>query len=158
MEGLQHCHSKLIIHRDIKLDNILLNERGDVKIADFGVSKQITKGQLLKDRCGTPAYIAPEVLAEIPYDGVKADIWSSGIVLYAMLYGDFPFRGDSTSELEDSILAGKYSLEKTISHDARRLISRVLCPEPDIRPSIEEILGDSWMSDLDDSSIIFILI
>ena len=133
------------------MDNILINEVGDIKIGDFGVSKQISKDQLLKDRCGTPAYIAPEILAEIPYIGTLADIWSVGILLYAMVYGDFPFKGKDINELEDAILSGKFILENTVSLEAKKLIARILRQEPDFRPTIEEILEDTWMKNIDES-------
>lgn len=152
MNGLQHCHSRSIIHRDIKLDNILLSETGIIKIGDFGVSKEISKGEFIKNRCGTPIYIAPEILREIPYDGIKADIWSAGIVLYAMLYGTFPFKGDCINALEESILTGYFNLDEKISRKARTLLKRILTYDPNLRPSIREILEDPWMEECDDTS------
>ncbi len=117
------------------------------------MSKQLARGQKLKQRCGTPAYIAPEVLRDIPYDGVPADVWSAGVVLYAMLYGNFPFRADNVQELEAQILAGKYPLPDGISAEARSLISRILNQDPALRPTIEEILCDPWMQQLDENSM-----
>lgn len=91
IDGLCYIHSKLIAHRDIKLDNILLDGRGNVKIADFGVSKQTIHGAQMKEQCGTPAYIAPEILRNKGY-GLNVDLWSAGVVLFAMLYGTVPFK------------------------------------------------------------------
>ena len=71
-----YCHKKGVVHRDIKLDNILLDHKGNVKLGDFGVSRQVKKGEVLKDQCGTPAYIAPEVLLNHGYDGKRSDTWS----------------------------------------------------------------------------------
>jgi 5'-AMP-activated protein kinase catalytic alpha subunit len=85
IEGLGYIHKKRILHRDIKLDNILLDGKGNVKIADFGVSKLVKPGDVMHEQSGTPAYIAPEILREEGYMGFKADIWSAGVVLYAML-------------------------------------------------------------------------
>ena len=87
IEALRYCHSKRILHRDIKLDNILLTLEGDVKICDFGVSKIVRPGEKMTEQCGTPAYIAPEILLDRGYEGFAVDIWSAGVVLFAMLYG-----------------------------------------------------------------------
>ena len=99
VSGLHYCHSKGILHRDIKLDNILLSADGEVKICDFGVSKVIRRGEILTEQCGTPAYIAPEILKDRGYEGFGVDIWSAGVVLYAMLYGIVPFRANNMNEL-----------------------------------------------------------
>ena len=87
IEALRYCHSKRILHRDIKLDNILLTLEGDVKICDFGVSKIVRPGEKMTEQCGTPAYIAPEILLDRGYEGFAVDIWSAGVVLFVMLYG-----------------------------------------------------------------------
>lgn len=120
MEGLAYIHhSKLIVHRDIKLDNILLDTNGKIKICDFGVSKQlISEHEKLYEQCGTPAYIAPEILKEKFYEGFKVDIWSAGVCLYAMLMGTVPFKTASMHELHQIIVQGKYELtdDKLSSH------------------------------------------
>jgi serine/threonine protein kinase len=95
IEGLGYIHSKKILHRDIKLDNILLDGLGKVKIADFGVSKIVKNGEIMKEQCGTPAYIAPEIIKDKGYTGFKADLWSAGVVLFAMLYGTVPFKANN---------------------------------------------------------------
>lgn len=93
INGLKYVHSKGVLHRDIKLDNILLTSEGDVKICDFGVSKIVqNKNLVMEDQCGTPAYIAPEVFSGKGYKGFQSDIWSAGVVLYAMLLGTVPFK------------------------------------------------------------------
>ena len=102
LDGLCYIHSKNIAHRDIKLDNILLDGRGNVKIGDFGVSKQISSNLIMLEQCGTPAYIAPEILRNKGY-GLNVDLWSAGVVLYAMLYGTVPFKGASMEELHNLI-------------------------------------------------------
>ena len=91
IDGLSYIHSKNIAHRDIKLDNILLDGKGNVKIADFGVSRQIQPDQIMREQCGTPAYIAPEILRNRGYS-LNVDLWSAGVVLFAMLYGTVPFK------------------------------------------------------------------
>jgi serine/threonine protein kinase len=100
VDGLQYCHSKGIVHRDMKLDNLLLDESGTVKICDFGVSKQLTSShETMTEQCGTPAYIAPEILKDKGYRGFGVDIWSLGVCLYALLYGTVPFKANNMSEL-----------------------------------------------------------
>jgi len=99
IDGLGYIHSKQIIHRDIKLDNILLDGKGLVKIADFGVSKLVQKGETMREHSGTPAYIAPEIIKDKGYKGFKADLWSAGVVLFALLYGTVPFKANNMKDL-----------------------------------------------------------
>lgn len=112
IEGLAYLHhSKLIVHRDIKLDNILLDANGKIKIADFGVSRQVaTDTERMSEQCGTPAYIAPEILRDKGYEGFKVDVWSAGVCLYAMLIGTVPFKASSMQELHHLIINGKYDV------------------------------------------------
>lgn len=147
IDGLRYCHSKNILHRDIKLDNILLSADGEIKICDFGVSKIVRRGEKMSEQCGTPAYIAPEILLDKGYEGFGADIWSAGVVLYAMLYGTVPFKANNMSELQKMIIKGKYTLAEGISKEARDLLGRLLEKDPALRISIPNILGHSWMKD-----------
>lgn len=118
MYGLGHCITRSVLHRDIKLDNVLLdNERG-VKLCDFGVSKIIKKHQFIKEQCGTPAYIAPEIIADKGYEGFFGDVWSLGVVLYAMLCGTVPFKAPNMKELHKLIQAGEFTFPIEISEDA----------------------------------------
>ena len=89
---MKYIHSKGVSHRDIKLDNILIDINSYIKICDFGVAKKIKKGEMFNDQCGTPAYIAPEIFRGNGYDGSVSDVWSAGVVLYAMLAGTVPFK------------------------------------------------------------------
>ena len=114
IQGLGYIHKKRILHRDIKLDNILLDGKGKVKIADFGVSKYVKPHDIMHEQSGTPAYIAPEILREKGYAGFQADIWSAGVVLYAMLFGTVPFKASNMKELHKMIIKGKYNLKEEI--------------------------------------------
>lgn len=148
LEALHYCHKLNILHRDIKLDNIILDSEGVIKIGDFGVSKIIEPGQTMYDQCGTPAYIAPEILRDKGYIGWGIDVWSAGVVLYAMLYGTVPFRAQNMNDLHDMIIKAKYSLKSDISEVSRDLLKKILEPDPRKRLSIPEILAHPWFADL----------
>eukprot|EP01022_Parablepharisma_sp_SALTPOND_P013440 TRINITY_DN17_c0_g1_i1.p4 TRINITY_DN17_c0_g1~~TRINITY_DN17_c0_g1_i1.p4 ORF type:complete len:463 (+),score=67.94 TRINITY_DN17_c0_g1_i1:1612-3000(+) len=155
IEGLQHCHSRGILHRDIKLDNVLLNAKGDIKICDFGVSKIVKKGEKMMEQCGTPAYIAPEILRDKGYEGFAVDIWSAGVALYAMLYGTVPFKANNMRDLHKMIMKGSYSLKEDVSKEARDLLRRMLECNPRRRITIPEILGHTWMANVEKSIEMF---
>ena len=146
--ALQYIHSHNIVHRDIKLDNILIDLDNNIKICDFGVSKIIKKGDIMVEQCGTPAYIAPEILKNRGYEGFAVDIWSAGVVLYAMLSGTVPFKGGDINELHELIINGKFNPVKNISKDASHLINRLLDIDPKNRITIDEILVHPWIMDL----------
>jgi serine/threonine protein kinase len=118
--GIGYIHTKSILHRDIKLDNILLDGKGNVKIADFGVSKLVKKDEVMREQCGTPAYIAPEIIKDKGYTGFKADIWSAGVVLYALLYGTVPFKANNMGDLHKLIMKARYNLKDEISESKSR--------------------------------------
>ena len=155
IEGLQHCHSRTILHRDIKLDNILLNGVGDIKICDFGVSKIVKKGERMMEQCGTPAYIAPEILRDKGYENFAVDIWSAGVALFAMLYGTVPFKANNMHELHKLILKGKFTLKDEISVEAKDIIQKMLECDPKKRITIEEILTHKWLEDVDEKTSLF---
>ena len=142
---LKFIHSKGIIHRDIKLDNILIDLNNNIKICDFGVGKQYKKNEKLNDQCGTPAYIAPEILQNNGYYGPPVDIWSSGVVLYAMLSGNVPFKANNLKDLHKLIINGKFPYIKDISNDARNLIRKILEVDPCKRIDIDGIFNHPWM-------------
>ena len=145
IEGLKYIHKKNIIHRDIKLDNILIDTTNTVKICDFGVSRKIERGEKIYERCGTPAYIAPEIYKKIGYTGFQSDVWSAGITLYYILSGNLPFKGNNIHELENAILYGEYKKIKDISFEANDIIDRMLRLDPKDRITIEEILKHPWL-------------
>ena len=146
ISSIKFIHSKGIIHRDIKLDNILIDLNNTIKICDFGVGRTYKKNEKLKDKCGTPAYIAPEILINNDgYFGPPVDVWSSGVVLYAMLSGNVPFKGNNIKDLHQVIINGSYSNIKDISNEAKDLICKIFEVNPLKRINIDEILNHPWM-------------
>lgn len=126
ISALQFLHSKGIVYRDLKLDNILLDSKGHVKIADFGMCKEnMDEGVTTNTFCGTPDYIAPEILKELPYDR-SCDFWSLGVLVYEMLTGTSPFVGDLEEDLFRSILNSRITFPKYLSKDAMAFLKGVL--------------------------------
>lgn len=115
--GIEYIHKSGICHRDLKPENLLLDFDKTLKIVDFGLSNMYTAGssETLKTACGSPCYAAPEMIAGKKYLGLKSDIWSSGVVLYAMVCGFLPFEDPKTSNLYKKILAGDYKIPKFLS-------------------------------------------
>ena len=143
--GLGHIHSRSVLHRDIKLDNILLDIDEGVKICDFGVSKIVSKDDIIKEQCGTPAYIAPEVISNEGYQGFYIDHWSLGILLYAMLTANVPFKAKNMEELLEVIRTKRVAFPVKLSETAMDLIKSLLKLNPRERLSIPEILSHPWM-------------
>jgi serine/threonine protein kinase len=150
VEALRYIHSQNIIHRDIKLDNILIDLNNTVKICDFGVGRQVQLGDVMHDQCGTPAYIAPEILLNEGYDGFGVDVWSSGVVLYAMLSGTVPFKANNMPDLHSLIIGGTYNTIKDISPEAISLLSGILQTDPKLRLTTEQILNHEWLRSTDE--------
>jgi serine/threonine protein kinase len=149
IEGLRYIHKKKIVHRDIKLDNILIDLTNTVKICDFGVSRKLSNGDIMYEHCGTPAYIAPEIFQNKGYEGYLCDIWSAGVTLYYMLSGSQPFRANSLKELEKIVVQGKFDEIEDISKDANDLINEMLQVDPKKRINIDKILKHPWLKNVD---------
>eukprot|EP00903_Cladosiphon_okamuranus_P019290 g17731.t1 len=144
LEGMEYCHSQGVCHRDLKPENILLDGAGNVKISDFGLSNLYSGGddealKLLHTTCGTPNYVAPEVLADKGYDGRMADVWSMGVILYVLLAGFLPFDEPSMSTLFSKIQAADFSYPRWFSPEARSIIDRILVPDPKQRLTLAQM-------------------
>jgi len=154
LDGLDHIHRMAVVHRDIKLENLLLDSFGCLKIADFGVSTLLkSPEQRLDDHCGTPSYIAPEVLLDSGYQGPPVDMWSAGIVLYAMLIGHAPFKADQLLDLRRCILRGRYHTPAHLSEEAANLLRRLLVVEPSNRATLGEAADHAWLRDVQNPAI-----
>jgi 5'-AMP-activated protein kinase catalytic alpha subunit len=141
------CHSRGVAHRDLKPENLLLDEEGRLKVTDFGLAalpEQLRQDGLLHTQCGTPAYVAPEVLRKRGYDGAKADMWSCGVVLYVLLCGFLPFQHENYAKMYQKIFKGEYQMPPWVSGEARRLIGRLLAVDPAKRITLPELMCTPW--------------
>ena len=164
--GIQHIHSKNVVHRDIKLENILIDFNNNVKICDFGIGRVLkSTDELLYDKCGTPMYMAPEIILANEgngYKGFPVDIWSSGITLYIMLSGSLPFslkkknnkkenislnsmKNNNNSFLQNQIVNIKPKEIENISEDAKNLLDGLLNKDPSKRLTCSQILNHPWL-------------
>ncbi|KAA3482394.1 serine/threonine-protein kinase SRK2E isoform X1 [Gossypium australe] len=152
ISGVSYCHAMQVCHRDLKLENTLLDgsPAPRLKICDFGYSKSSVLHSQPKSTVGTPAYIAPEVLLKKEYDGKIADVWSCGVTLYVMLVGAYPFEDPEDPKnfhkTIHRILNVQYSIPDYvhISPECRHLISRIFVADPSKRISIPEIRNHEW--------------
>ncbi|KAL9267265.1 CBL-interacting serine/threonine-protein kinase 11-like protein [Drosera capensis] len=149
ISAVGYCHSRGIFHRDLKPENLLLDENWNLKVSDFGLSAvrdQIRGDGMLHTMCGTPAYVAPEILSKKGYDGAKADIWSCGVVLFVLSAGFLPFHAENLMSLYRKIHGGQFRCPKSMSPDLKHLLSRLMDTNPETRISIDEILPDPWFN------------
>eukprot|EP00184_Porphyridium_aerugineum_P000622 CAMPEP_0184691656 /NCGR_PEP_ID=MMETSP0313-20130426/436_1 /TAXON_ID=2792 /ORGANISM="Porphyridium aerugineum, Strain SAG 1380-2" /LENGTH=505 /DNA_ID=CAMNT_0027149409 /DNA_START=87 /DNA_END=1604 /DNA_ORIENTATION=+ len=142
--GLEYCHRRLICHRDLKPENLLLDRNLNVKICDFGMTNLNPPGQFLETSCGSPHYAAPEVVSGDMYNGLEADIWSTGVILYAMVTGRLPFDDDNIQRLLNKVQRGVYHLPNDIDPNCRDLIKQMLNVDPSKRISIDGIKAHPW--------------
>lgn len=152
VEGIDYCHSLDVCHRDLKPENLLLDSEGNLKISDFGFSimknSEGASGEsinMLFSTCGTPNYVAPEVVSKVGYDGKIADIWSLGTVLFVLLAGYLPFDETTTEELFRRIRSAEFQYPHWFTREARHLISSILVANPKNRATLHDIRNHYWM-------------
>lgn len=158
VEGLEYCHNNGICHRDLKPENLLLDTEGNLKISDFGFSTLNigdadgdggARAELLHTTCGTPNYVAPEVLGKDGYDGKKADVWSIGVILYVLLAGYLPFDENTMVALFQKIKNADFEYPDWFTEDARDLLDKTLVPDPHKRIKLSEMKAHKWMQGAD---------
>uniref|UniRef100_A0A7N0UY64 non-specific serine/threonine protein kinase n=1 Tax=Kalanchoe fedtschenkoi TaxID=63787 RepID=A0A7N0UY64_KALFE len=147
IDAVDYCHSRGVYHRDLKPENLLLDSYGNLKVSDFGLSafsQQVRGDGLLHTACGTPNYVAPEVLNDKGYDGTTSDVWSCGVILFVLMAGFLPFDEPSIVQLYKKIYRAEFSCPSWFSTGARKLIKRILDPNPLTRITIPELLENEW--------------
>ncbi|PIA44067.1 hypothetical protein AQUCO_01800249v1 [Aquilegia coerulea] len=147
ISAVDFCHSRGVSHRDLKPENLLLDEKGDLKISDFGLSalpEQLWNDGLLHTQCGTPAYVAPEILRKKGYDGSKVDIWSCGVILFVLLAGFLPFQDQNIIKMYQKVFHAEFEFPPWFSSETKRLISKLLVVDSEKRLTIPAIMQLPW--------------
>eukprot|EP00928_Gymnodinium_smaydae_P082193 TRINITY_DN6558_c0_g1_i2.p1 TRINITY_DN6558_c0_g1~~TRINITY_DN6558_c0_g1_i2.p1 ORF type:complete len:725 (+),score=128.54 TRINITY_DN6558_c0_g1_i2:437-2611(+) len=147
VDGVNHLHERLVVHRDLKLENLLLDRsQTNVKIIDFGFAAQVaSKDARLRAFCGTPSYMAPEIIRGEGYSGFAADVWALGVVVFSLLTGALPFAGRTELQLYAKIRRGTYVCPDSLGDLPRRLVRSCLKMEPCSRPSVAAVLRNAWV-------------
>ena len=146
IRGVEYCHTNNVAHRDLKLENILVTQKNLIKVADFGLSAFLKGGEFMQTSCGSIRYADPELLRGRPYSGEMADVWSCGVILFALLTGYLPFEDDVFGFILKKILKNSIEFPDDISDDAKDLIMRILQPSVNKRLTLQEIKMHKWMT------------
>uniref|UniRef100_A0AAX7UHH3 5'-AMP-activated protein kinase catalytic subunit alpha-1 n=1 Tax=Astatotilapia calliptera TaxID=8154 RepID=A0AAX7UHH3_ASTCA len=144
ISAVDYCHRHMVVHRDLKPENVLLDAHMNAKIADFGLSNMMSDGEFLRTSCGSPNYAAPEVISGRLYAGPEVDIWSSGVILYALLCGTLPFDDDHVPTLFKKICDGIFFTPQYLNPAVISLLKHMLQVDPMKRATIKEIREDEW--------------
>lgn len=152
--AIKHCHDANISHRDIKLDNILVNESGELKIIDFGFAvKRQSRDDPVATFCGTPTFMCPEIIRRAPYDPHKADVWALGVLLFKLTTGRYPFRGESDVELNSLIVKGEVKYDKGVDEGFRELVEGMLRKGEKERVDLSWVLQSEWLREEEGTDI-----
>ncbi|XP_035698911.1 5'-AMP-activated protein kinase catalytic subunit alpha-2-like isoform X13 [Branchiostoma floridae] len=144
ISGVDYCHRHMIVHRDLKPENLLLDSNRNVRIADFGLSNMMADGEFLRTSCGSPNYAAPEVISGKLYAGPEVDVWSCGVILYALLCGTLPFDDEHVPTLFKKIKGGVFPIPDHLSPTVVGLLRHMLEVDPVKRATIPEIREHEW--------------
>uniref|UniRef100_A0A6Q2YR19 Protein kinase domain-containing protein n=1 Tax=Esox lucius TaxID=8010 RepID=A0A6Q2YR19_ESOLU len=144
ISALDFCHSHSICHRDLKPENLLLDEKNNIRIADFGMASLQVGDSLLETSCGSPHYACPEVIRGEKYDGRRADVWSCGVILFALLVGALPFDHDNLRQLLEKVKSGVFHMPHFIPPDCQALLKGMIEVDPEKRLTLEVIQKHTW--------------
>lgn len=144
ISGVDYCHRHMIVHRDLKPENLLFDKYHNVKIADFGLSNMMIDGEFLRTSCGSPNYAAPEVISGKLYAGPEVDVWSCGIILYALLCGTLPFDDEHVPTLFRKIKSGIFTVPEHMNKKVVKLVRHMLQIDPMKRSTMKDIREHEW--------------
>ncbi|XP_040597042.1 sperm motility kinase-like [Mesocricetus auratus] len=150
VSAVHFLHQRLVAHRDIKLENILIDRAGNVKLCDFGMAIQLEEGQKLKNVCGSLFYMAPEILARKPYDGLAVDMWSLGVVLYVLVTGKFPYAATTMHGMHRLINSTEYPIPYHLSKPCCKIIAQLLTVPTRQRITIFQLLERRWLGQIEE--------
>ncbi|XP_072905721.1 serine/threonine-protein kinase BRSK2 isoform X9 [Hemitrygon akajei] len=158
ISALDFCHSHSICHRDLKPENLLLDEKNNIRIADFGMASLQVGDSLLETSCGSPHYACPEVIRGEKYDGRKADVWSCGVILFALLVGALPFDDDNLRQLLEKVKRGVFHMPHFIPPDCQNLLKGMIEVDASKRLTLDQIQKHSWYIENQEKMIYFLLL
>ena len=144
LSAVKYCHIRGVVHRDLKVENLLLDADNNIKLADFGFSNYYTEKSLLSTWCGSPPYAAPELFEGKKYVGPKVDMWSLGVVLYVLVSGTLPFDGPTLMDLRERVVKCQYRIPWFMHSECVQLLKGLLVIEPEKRLSIDNIVTHPW--------------
>ena len=145
VSAVDYCHQNRIIHRDLKPENLMVDDRNQIKLIDFGFANIYSPRGYLETNCGSPLYASPEIVQGVKYVGPEVDIWSLGVILFAMLTGTLPFEDEQLKGLYAKICAGNYQAPSYLSPEARDLLKIMLTVDPKQRATMKDIKFSSWV-------------
>lgn len=146
ISALDFCHSHSICHRDLKPENLLLDEKNNIRIADFGMASLQMEGSMLETSCGSPHYACPEVIRGEKYDGRRADVWSCGVILYALLVGALPFDDDNLRQLLEKVKRGVFHIPHFVPPECQDLLRGMVEVNPEKRLTLAEVTKHPWVT------------
>jgi serine/threonine protein kinase len=148
LEAIAYLHTRRVAHRDLKPENILIGANLSVKLADFGFSREDSGCFLFKTQCGSPLYAAPEVVSNLPYDGSSADMWSVGVIIFALVTGRIPWEdAQNQRKLFYDIQTARYHIPDNLSPNLTNLLNGLMNPQPMMRFTASQALTHPWIVD-----------
>ncbi|XP_076328626.1 serine/threonine-protein kinase BRSK2-like isoform X3 [Tachypleus tridentatus] len=146
ISALDFCHKHCICHRDLKPENLLLDDQNNIRIADFGMACLQVEGTMLETSCGSPHYASPEVIRGEKYDGRRADVWSCGVITFAMIVGSLPFDDKNLRILLEKVKRGVFHIPEFVPHECQELLKGMIEVDPEKRMTLSEVMKHPWIN------------